>query len=59
MIPFGELQADLPTFQNTGALKADNVLPLKVGYKSLPGFQELSTTALTGNAVGLFTSFDT
>ena len=57
MIPFGELQADLPTFQNTGALKADNVLPLKVGYKSLPGFQELSTTALTGNAVGLFTSF--
>jgi hypothetical protein len=58
MIPFGELQADLPTFQNTGAIQADNVLPLKVGYKSLPGFQELSTTALTGNAVGLFTSFN-
>ena len=57
MIPFGELQTDLPTFQNTGALKADNVLPLKVGYKSLPGFQELSTNALSNNAVGLFTSF--
>ena len=58
MIPFGELQTDLPTYQNTGAIQADNVLPLKVGYKSLPGFQELSTTALTGNAVGLFTAFN-
>ena len=58
MIPFGELQTDLPTYQNTGAIQADNVLPLKVGYKSLPGFQELSTTPLTGNAVGLFTAFN-
>ena len=58
MIPFGELQTDLPTYLNTGAIQADNVLPLKVGYKSLPGFQELSTTALTGDAVGLFTAFN-
>ena len=28
MIEFGELQADLPTFQNSGAIKVDNVLPL-------------------------------
>jgi hypothetical protein len=30
MIKFGDLQSDLPTYQNTGALKADNVIPLKV-----------------------------
>ena len=57
MIEFGELQADLPTFQNSGAIKVDNVLPLAKGYKSLPGFQALSGTGLTASAVGLFSSF--
>ena len=57
MIKFGELQADLPAYQNSGALKADNVIPLKDGYKSLAGFQALSTTGLTGSAVGLFSAF--
>ena len=57
MIEFGQLQSDLPAYQNTGALKVDNVLPLKTGYKSLPGFQALSGTGLTGSAVGLFSSF--
>ena len=57
MIKFGDLQADLPTFQNTGAIKVDNVIPLKDGYKSLSGFQALSSTGLTNPAVGLFTSF--
>lgn len=57
MIEFGDLQADLPTYQNTGALVVDNVVPLKRGYKSLAGFQALSGTGLTGSAVGLFTSF--
>jgi len=57
MIEFGELQADLPTFQNSGAIKVDNVLPLAKGYKSLPGFQSLSGTGLTASAVGLFSSF--
>ena len=57
MIEFGDLQADLPTFQNNGALKVDNVIPLKKGYKALPGFQALSGTGLTSSAVGLFTSF--
>ena len=57
MIEFGDLQADLPTYQNTGALVVDNVVPLKRGYKSLAGFQALSGTGLTSQAVGLFTSF--
>ena len=57
MIKFGQLQSDLPTYQNSGALKVDNVIPLKEGYKSLPGFQALSSTGLTGSAVGLFSSF--
>ena len=57
MIEFGDLQADLPTYENSGALVVDNVLPLAKGYKSLAGFQALSTTGLTGSAVGLFTSF--
>ena len=57
MIKFGQLQSDLPTYQNSGALKDDNVIPLKEGYKSLPGFQALSSTGLTGSAVGLFSSF--
>ena len=57
MIKFGELQADLPAYQNSGALKADNVIPLTEGYKSLAGFQALSTTGLTGSAVGLFSAF--
>ena len=57
MIKFGELQADLPAYQNSGALKADNVIPLKDGYKSLAGFQALSTTGLTGSALGLFSAF--
>jgi len=57
MIEFGDLQADLPTFQNNGALKVDNVIPLKKGYRALPGFQALSGTGLTSSAVGLFTSF--
>ena len=57
MIEFGDLQADLPTYQNSGALVVDNVLPLAKGYKSLAGFQALSGTGLTGSAVGLFTSF--
>jgi hypothetical protein len=57
MIEFGDLQADLPTYQNSGALVVDNVLPLAKGYKSLAGFQALSGTGLTGSALGLFTSF--
>ncbi len=57
MIEFGDLQADLPSYENSGALVVDNVLPLAKGYKSLAGFQALSGTGLTGSAVGLFTSF--
>jgi hypothetical protein len=57
MIEFGDLQADLPTLKNSGALKVDNVVPLAKGYGALPGFQALSSTGLTGSAVGLFTSF--
>ena len=38
MIEFGDLQADLPTYENSGALVVDNVLPLAKGYKSLAGF---------------------
>jgi hypothetical protein len=57
MIEFGDLQADLPSYQNSGALVVDNVLPLAKGYKSLAGFQALSGTGLNNAAVGLFTSF--
>ena len=57
MIEFGELRADLPTYQNSGALKIDNVIPLQKGYQALPGFQALTTTGLSNAAVGLFTSF--
>ena len=56
MIKFGDLQTDLPTYKNTGALKADNVIPLVDGYKSFPGFVELSTVSTTTNPLGLFTS---
>ena len=31
MIKFGQLQSDLPAYQNSGALKVDNVIPLKEG----------------------------
>ena len=47
MIEFGDLQADLPAYQNTGALKVDNVLPLRKGYRALAGFQSLTTAPLT------------
>ena len=57
MIEFGDLQADLPSYENSGALVVDNVLPLAKGYKSLAGFQALSGTGLSNPAVGLFTSF--
>jgi len=57
MIEFGDLQADLPTYKNSGALKVDNVIPLQKGYQALPGFQALTTSGLTNAAVGLFTSF--
>ena len=57
MIEFGDLQADLPSYQNSGALKVDNVIPLQKGYQALPGFQALTTTGLSNAAVGLFTSF--
>ena len=57
MIEFGDLQADLPSYQNSGALVVDNVLPLAKGYKSLAGFQALSGTGLNNAAVGLFTNF--
>ena len=64
MIEFGDLQADLPTFKNSGALKVDNVVPLAKGYKALPGFQSLTTEPLTKescstplDAVGLFSAF--
>jgi len=57
MIEFGDLQADLPSYKNSGALVVDNVLPLAKGYKSLAGFQALSGTGLSNAAVGLFTSF--
>ena len=57
MIEFGDLRADLPSYENSGALVVDNVLPLAKGYKSLAGFQALSGTGLSNPAVGLFTSF--
>ena len=57
MIEFGQLQADLPTYQNNGAIKVDNVIPLAKGYKSFPRFVALSGTGLGTTPVGLFTSF--
>jgi hypothetical protein len=56
-IEFGQLQADLPTYQNSGAIKVDGVIPLAKGYKSFPRFVGLSGTGLTTTPVGLFTSF--
>ena len=32
-IQFGQLQADLPSYENTGSIQVDNVIPLAVGYK--------------------------
>tara|TARA_R110001592_G_scaffold32644_1_gene114205 strand:- start:1217 stop:2974 length:1758 start_codon:yes stop_codon:yes gene_type:complete len=55
-IQFGQLQADLPSYENTGAIQVDNVIPLQVGYKSFPSFHPLSSNALTNNATGLFSS---
>ena len=55
MIEFGQLMSDMPSFQNRGSMKVDNVIPLPKGYKSFPSFAELTTTALTGSAVGLHT----
>ena len=55
MIEFVQLMSDMPSFQNRGSLKVDNVIPLPKGYKSFPSFAELTTTALTGPAVGLHT----
>jgi len=55
MIEFGQLMSDMPSFQNRGSMKVDNVIPLAKGYKSFPSFKELTTTALTGPAVGLHT----
>ena len=57
-IQFGQLQADLPTYENTGSIQVDNVIPLQVGYKSFPSFTPLSSNALTNNATGLFSSID-
>ena len=56
-IEFGQLQADLPTYQNSGAIKVDGVIPLAKGYKSFPRFVGLSGTGLGTTPVGLFTSF--
>ena len=56
-IEFGQLQADLPTYQNSGAIKVDGVIPLAKGYKSFPRFVGLSGTGLSTTPVGLFTSF--
>ena len=56
-IQFGQLQADLPAYQNTGSIKINNVIPLAVGYKSFPRFVALSGTGLSNTPVGLFTSF--
>ena len=55
MIEFGQLMSDMPSFQNRGSMKVDNVIPLAKGYKSFPSFKELTTTALTGSACGLHT----
>ena len=55
MIEFGQLMSDMPSFQNRGSMKVDNVIPLPKGYKSFPSFAELTTTALTGSACGLHT----
>ena len=56
-IEYGQLQADLPTYQNSGAKKVDGVIPLAKGYKSFPRFVGLSGTGLSTTPVGLFTSF--
>ncbi len=56
-VEFGQLQADLPSYQNTGAIKVDGVIPLAKGYKSFPRFVPLSGTGLNTTPVGLFTSF--
>ena len=56
-IQFGQLQADLPAYQNSGSIKINNVIPLAVGYKSFPRFVALSGTGLNTTPVGLFTSF--
>ena len=56
MIKFGDLQADLPSYLNTGSVKIDNVLPLKDGFRSLSGFSELSDVSLNSTPLGLFTS---
>ena len=56
-IQFGQLQADLPAYQNTGSIKVNNVIPLAQGYKSFPRFVSLSGTGLGTTPVGLFTSF--
>ena len=56
-IEFGQLQTDLPTYQNSGAIKVDGVIPVAKGYKSFPRFVALSGTGLTSSPVGLFTSF--
>jgi len=55
-IQFGQLQADLPSYENTGSIQVDNVIPLAIGYKSFPSFTPLSSNALTNNATGLFSS---
>jgi hypothetical protein len=55
-IQFGQLQADLPSYENKGSIQVDNVIPLAVGYKSFPSFTALSSNALTNNATGLFSS---
>ena len=38
MIEFGQLMSDMPSFQNRGSMKVDNVIPLAKGYKSFPSF---------------------
>ena len=43
MIEFGQLMSDMPSFQNRGSMKVDNVIPLAKGYKSFPSFTELTT----------------
>tara|TARA_R100001463_G_scaffold44789_1_gene92784 strand:+ start:283 stop:1764 length:1482 start_codon:yes stop_codon:yes gene_type:complete len=55
MIEFGQLMSDMPSFQNRGSMKVDNVIPLPKGYKSFPSFKELTSTALTSACVGLHT----
>lgn len=59
MIELGDLQADLPTLKNSGAIQVNNVIPLARGYKSFNSFVELTTTATTNNPLGLFTHLAT